>query len=86
MYVISLLMSFSSIYAHEVWTRAANFGVIGRGYGVGFTIRDKGYNGTGNVYWGFETWYIDFWEFYAKKILGFKNLVLVVMRGYRRCV
>jgi N-acetylneuraminic acid mutarotase len=59
-YVICSLISFSSIYAQEVWTRLADFGGTARYGAVVFVIGEKSYIVTGV---GHSEYHKDIWEY-----------------------
>lgn len=65
--LVCLIMMFHSLSGQSsaYWTQKANFGGGAREYGVGFSIEDKGYLGTGAI-WKNGRWYKlcnDFWEY-----------------------
>ncbi len=59
-----MFVSFSSIYAQEIWTQKDDFAGTARFGAVGFTIGDKGFVGTGFAYEGLiDEYSVDFWEY-----------------------
>ena len=64
-YFLFIFVSFSTIYANEVWSRKADFGGTAVSDAVAFTIGNKGYVGTGFAYEGSYTniYSVDLWEY-----------------------